>query len=183
MSTIHASVYRPNNRFELTQLRQDANHFVVAMSMRNVDHRGFTPVPLPLHESLFTDEQMQKVQDALDILEQVYETQYAGHEASVAGAIDATAQAVRARAVLDQTTRQHAIVSADLNEKQAAAMQLAEHTDAMTAAAEQKTAEFEALSANFETMKIMEQQLAASVAARRAELESLATQEKTDGTE
>ncbi len=78
---LNASVFR-DTRFEIRSVHQGPNSFVLEVGVRGsgtvVDGRfqGVNGPPLEAHESLFTDEEMTLVHQALELLENKYAEAY-----------------------------------------------------------------------------------------------------------
>lgn len=172
---MHASVYR-NNRFELDTLKQHANHFVVVCSERRqvpdvvvIDAqerlRARRSPSLPLHESLYTEEEMRIVQAALEIHEIVYERVYAEWEKHPDRTVEAIEQALVAQRELEQHKAEAAKVIADAEFARELAHDLAEverrriaierqaHTEAMAAERAAHEAEIARLQAGVEAAR------------------------------
>lgn len=74
---MNASQHR-DTQYEIASLRQEPNSFVVECVERGVF--GSRPVPLDLHESLFSEEEMTTVHEALRILEEKFAIAHAAKE-------------------------------------------------------------------------------------------------------
>lgn len=102
---MNASVYR-NTAFELVSLQQGANQFRVVVVSRTAapsvnPNGGLVPPPavtLDLDESMFSDEEMQRVHDILGLLEDKATLRYNEWTTEPARAVEAVNAAVEAEA-------------------------------------------------------------------------------------
>lgn len=83
---MNASASR-NTRYEIRFLHQGPNQFGLECVERGV--YSSAPVRLEVHESLFTDEEMQLVHDALALLEEKFAQTHAAKEAELGLNLDA----------------------------------------------------------------------------------------------
>lgn len=138
-------------RFDIQTIGIGPNQIRLIYAERGM--HGSAPPFIDIHESQLPDDLIVRLRELLADLEKELAPHHDEWTVSPQALHDRMQKARNAAAQLEEATTRHAIVSADLNEKQNAAMQLAAHLDRMTAEKAKLEEEHAALDATLELKK------------------------------